>query len=132
MAIQVVQDTNLDSTDEEKEDPLDLYNQLRNQSHINTKKISEMQYQFDDARVRIDKLLRRSHSSRSDYDYDLKSPLIPTSPFDLSDRKFERLSSTTSSVDSGGQTMHKTEVHVNPKKIMREVSISIKCEADVS
>lgn len=86
-----------------------------------------MQYQFDDARVRIDKLLRRTtHARDRDYEFD-RASLYSNSSYDLSDKQLERSNSS----DSSGPTMHKTEVHVNPKKLLREVSISIKCEQEV-
>jgi hypothetical protein len=125
------------TTDEEGEDHHENINNLRNQSTMNTKKISEMQYQFDDARVRIDKLLRRTYpSSRRDSDY--TSPYtsyLPTTSYDY-DRSYYRSNSINSndssrnSTDSFEPKMHKTEVKVKPKKLLREVSISIKCEQD--
>jgi len=131
-------ENNITTTDEECDDFQDV-TQLRNMSTLNTKKISEMQYQFDDARVRIDKLLRRTYPTYrrdSEYSSDYKS-YYPTS-YDFPDRSFNRSNSINSndscsrnSTDSNNETkMHKTEVKVKPKKLLREVSISIKCEQD--
>jgi len=128
------------TTDEEGEEQPENISNLRNMSTLNTKKISEMQYQFDDARVRIDKLLRRTYpSSRRDSDYDYTRYALPTSSYDYTDTShynYQRSNSINSndssknSTDSFEPKMHKTEVKVKPKKLLREVSISIKCEQD--
>merc|ERR1719376_1112820 len=126
------------TTDEESEqDYQENVNNLRNMSTLNTKKISEMQYQFDDARVRIDKLLRRTYPThRRDSDYSTDYKYIPTTSYDYTDRSLYRSNSINSndssknSTDSFEPKIHKTEVKVKPKKLLREVSISIKCEQD--
>ena len=79
-----------------------LQNNLRTQSQHQSRKIHDLQLQFEEARVRIDKLLQRK-SRHSDFDFDR----IVSS--------HHRASVTSVSEESSNEDkVHKTQVTVNP------------------
>jgi len=118
------------------------YQQFRSTNQGHSKRINEMMSQFDDARMRIDRLLQRSSSPRgADYDYDSKyNPTMHRISIDVG-----RSTTTGSGSGSGSErgssgeasprmTLHKSELVVNPalnkKQVFGAVSLTVKLDDD--
>lgn len=107
----------------EREECVSAFNSIRNQSQGHSRKIHDLQVQFDEARVRIDKLLSRKSRSRSDY-----SSSAPLSPRTTR----VSVSAEPSSVETSS-TSHKVELTMNPKvkqPTFQAVTLTVKVDED--
>ena len=89
-----------------------------------------MMSQFDDARLRIDKLLQRNTSSR-EYDELKASPiLVQRSSIDVG-----RVGGTSRNGDASLRMLHKSELVVNPtvpnkKQVFEAISLTVRVDDD--
>jgi len=106
------------------------YQAFRSTNQGHTRRIHEMMSQFDDARIRIDRLLQRSSSSR-DYLNDFRySPVVmQRSSIDIG-----RVGNSRSG-ESSPKMMHKSELMVNPTvpnktPIFEAVSLTVRVDEE--
>jgi len=98
----------------------DLTN-IRGQSQAQARKVHDLQLQFDEARIRIDKLLQRKSRSRSDFDADRRTSVSTRTNISAN---LERRESATK--------VHKSSVTVNPasKLTFAPVSLTVHVDSD--
>jgi len=110
---------------------------IRNQSQSQKRRILDLENQFEEARVRIDKLLQRKSMRRGTYDSSSASSMISPTSSSISSHHSSSMymdSSDGSDTSSAPET-HKTQININPsnaKQTFGTVTLTVKVDEDSS
>lgn len=130
-----VEDT-VRSLHQDTQDVKTEFNGIRNQSQSQKRRILDLENQFEDARLRIDKLLQRKSLRRNTYDSSSSGSLISPTSSSISSNHSSSMYLDSDSTDSGSSSSigkHKTEININPmnvKKTFGTVTLTVKVDDD--
>jgi len=112
---------------------------IRNQSQSQKRRIHDLENQFEEARVRIDKLLQRKSMRRGTYDSSSASSMISPTSSSISSHHSSSvyMDSSDGSDTSSVPETHKTQININPsmnsaRQTFGTVTLTVKVDEDSS